>query len=92
MAKTKTRGSDYVGRMMRSDRARSCRAISIGSASISTSFAASSSTSCCAERISDLDNLNRQFFPTQQPGHAVPHARRALVGVHGPPTVPDMRA
>ena len=38
----------YFGRMMRS---RSCRAISIGSPD-STSFAASSRTSCCAERVS----------------------------------------
>jgi hypothetical protein len=41
----------YFGRMMRSARSRSCRAISIGSPD-STSFAASSQTSCCAERIS----------------------------------------
>jgi hypothetical protein len=41
----------YVGRMMRSARSRNCRAISIGSP-VSTSVAASRSTSCCADRIS----------------------------------------
>jgi hypothetical protein len=41
----------YFGRMMHSARSRSCRAISIGSP-VSTSFAASRSTSCCADRIS----------------------------------------
>jgi hypothetical protein len=50
-----------VGRMARSAMSRSFRAISIGSP-LSTSFAASSNTSYCADRISVSMILDRQVF------------------------------
>jgi hypothetical protein len=39
-----------------------------------------------------LNDLDGEILPTQQPGHAVPHTRRALVGIHRDHTVPEVLA
>jgi len=75
----------YVGRMMRLARSRSCRAIAIGSASVSTSAAACEQDFVLRRPDLGLDDLDRQVFllAACEPGGAIPHRRHALVGTHG---------
>jgi hypothetical protein len=75
------RGFYFFGRIVRSARSRSCRAISIGSP-LSTSRAASSQTSCCAERISASTISMARSLRRSSPGDAVPDACGAFVGIH----------
>jgi hypothetical protein len=71
------------GRIVRSARSRSRRAISIGS-SLRTSFAASNSTSCTALRISaSMISTARSFCSRlTNPATRYQQFRRAFVGVH----------
>src|SRR5262249_1130422 len=71
-----------VGRIVPSARSRGCRAIAIGSP-LNTSFAASSSTSCCAERISaSMINGKIPALTGDQSRDAIVDARSSLVGIH----------
>jgi hypothetical protein len=75
--------SFYFGRMMRSARSRNCRAISTGSASIRTSFAASSRTSYCAERISaSMISTPRSFWLRVTSPAIRYQTETARVGIH----------
>ena len=75
----------YVGRIVRSARSCSCRATSTGGLRLSTSFAALKKYLLLRGSDLRLDDVDGDLLPTQQPGDAIPHARRALVGVHGRP-------
>jgi hypothetical protein len=49
----------------------------------STSFAASRNTSCCADRIVPLDDLDGDLLPVQLSGDAIPDGCGSLAWIHG---------
>ena len=73
----------YFGLIVRSASSRICRAIATGSASVSTSRAASSQTSCCADRISASTISIARSFRRSNPATRYQTDVRALVWVHG---------